>query len=266
MQSIVTNSSTSHPDFVMTDLGPLAWVLDELRRSLEGATNALKRFARDAEAARGSDLSAVDASHLRIARQQLHQAVGALEMVGLAGPALMLRAMETAVQKFVQEPEHCTKDAVAKIEHGSFALTEYLECVLADKASTPVALFPQYRDVLEVVHADRIHPADLWPFEWRWIEPKYVSTTQPRPYGADARAVMDQSVLQLLKGKAPQAGLSLRDLSLGFLAQQTEQHQRIFWMIAAAYFEAIAYELVGSDVYVRRAASRILPVEILRYD
>ena len=258
MQSIVTNSSTSHPDFVMTDLGPLAWVLDELRRSLEGATNALKRFARDAEAARGSDLSAVDASHLRIARQQLHQAVGALEMVGLAGPALMLRAMETAVQKFVQEPEHCTKDAVAKIEHGSFALTEYLECVLADKASTPVALFPQYRDVLEVVHADRIHPADLWPFEWRWIEPKYVSTTQPRPYGADARAVMDQSVLQLLKGKAPQAGLSLRDLSLGFLAQQTEQHQRIFWMIAAAYFEAIAYELVGSDVYVRRAASRIL--------
>ena len=79
MQSMVTNSSASETDFVTTDLGPLAWVLDELRKSLEGATKALKRFARDAEAARGSDLAAIDAIQLRIARQQLHQAVGALE-------------------------------------------------------------------------------------------------------------------------------------------------------------------------------------------
>jgi chemosensory pili system protein ChpA (sensor histidine kinase/response regulator) len=55
------------------DLGPLAWVLDELRKSLDGATKALRRFVRDAELARGSDLSELDASHLRIARQQLHQ-------------------------------------------------------------------------------------------------------------------------------------------------------------------------------------------------
>ena len=258
MQSMVTNSNPSETDFVMTDLGPLAWVLDELSKSLEGATKALKRFARDAEAARGSDLAAIDASQLRIARQQLHQAVGALEMVGLTGPALLLRAMEIAVQKFVQQPEYCSKDAVAKIEFASFALTEYLEGVLADKAFSSVSLFPQYRDVLELVRADRIHPADLWPFEWRWIEPQYVLTTEPRRYGADATAIMDQSVLQLMKGKSPQAGLRLRDLSLGFSGQQTEQRVRIFWLIAAAYFEAIAHDLLGSDIYVRRAASRIL--------
>ena len=32
-----------------SDLGPLAWVLDELRKSLDGATKALRRFVRDAE-------------------------------------------------------------------------------------------------------------------------------------------------------------------------------------------------------------------------
>ena len=258
MHSMVTNSSASETDFVMTDLGPLAWVLDELRKSLEGATKALKRFARDAEAARGADLAATDAIQLRIARQQLHQAVGALEMVGLAGPALVLRAMEAAVQKFVQQPEHCSKDAVAKIEYASFALTEYLEGVLADKALSPVSLFPQYRDVLELARADRIHPADLWPFEWRWIEPQSGLTAEPRQYGLDARSVMDQSVLQLMKGKAPQAGLSLRNLSLGFSLGQPEQRQKIFWLIAAAYFEAVAHDLLESDIYVRRAASRIL--------
>ena len=258
MQSMVTNSSASETDFVTTDLGPLAWVLDELRKSLEGATKALKRFARDAEAARGSDLAAIDAIQLRIARQQLHQAVGALEMVGLAGPALVLRAMEAAVQKFVQQPERCSKDAVAKIEYASFALTEYLEGVLADKVLSPVSLFPQYRDVLELARADRIHPADLWPFEWRWIEPQSGLTAEPRQYGLDARSVMDQSVLQLMKGKAPQAGLSLRNLSLGLSLGQPEQRQKIFWLIAAAYFEAIAHDLLESDIYVRRAASRIL--------
>lgn len=38
-------------------LGPLASVLDELRKSLDGATKALRRFVRDAELARGSNLA-----------------------------------------------------------------------------------------------------------------------------------------------------------------------------------------------------------------
>mgnify|MGYP000934414499 FL=1 len=101
-------------ELAASDLGPLAWVLDELRKSLDGATKALKRFVRDAEMARGSNLAEVDASHLRIARQQLHQAVGALEMVGLGAPAKMLRVMEGLAQKFVQRPAQCSDDAAKK--------------------------------------------------------------------------------------------------------------------------------------------------------
>ena len=91
-------------ELAIGDLGPLAWVLEELRKSLDGATKAMRRFVRDAEMARGADLTELDASHLRIARQQLHQAVGALEMVGLEAPAKFVRAMETLAQKFVQGP------------------------------------------------------------------------------------------------------------------------------------------------------------------
>jgi chemosensory pili system protein ChpA (sensor histidine kinase/response regulator) len=89
-------------DPALNDLGPLAWVLEELRKSLDGATKAMRRFVRDAELARGSDLTDLDASHLRIARQQLHQAVGALEMVGMVVPAKVLRGMEALAQRFVQ--------------------------------------------------------------------------------------------------------------------------------------------------------------------
>ena len=130
------------------DLGPLAWVLDELKKSLDSATKAMRRFVRDAELARGSDMANLDASQLRIARQQLHQAVGALEMVGFSAPAKVMRAMEALAQKFVQRPELCSDDAANKMEKASFALAEYLEGVLKGKSSSPVALFAQYRDVL----------------------------------------------------------------------------------------------------------------------
>ena len=258
MQSNVANSTIAEFDLTGSDLGPLAWVLDELRKSLDGAAKALKRFVREAEAARGSDLAALDASQLRIARQQLHQAVGALEMVGLAEPALVLRAMEAAVQKFVQQPEQCSHDAAGKIERASFALTEYLEGVLAGKPISAVSLFPQYRDVQQLVRADRIHPADLWPLEWRWLDPQLAGTAEPRTYDDSARALMDQWVLQIMRGQAPQAAHNLKDISLGFSARQADRQPRIFWKIAAAFFEAVAHDLLRSDVYLRRAASRIL--------
>ena len=242
----------------MNDLGPLAWVLSELCKSLEAATKALKRFTKEAEAARGSDLAAIDASQLRLARQQLHQAVGALEVVGLEAPATVLRAMESAVQKFLQQPELCSQDAVAKIEYASFALTEYLEGVLGNKPFSAVSLFPQYRNVQEIMRAERIHPADLWSYEWRWLEPDVAAVPRARPYDDHAREIFDKAVLQLMKGKAQQAAGSLKDISLEFAAAQSQRQPRIFWLLAAGFFEAIAHSLLGSDLYVRRAASRIL--------
>ena len=258
MQSTAQNSKAAELEPTVNDLGPLAWVLDELRKSLEGATKALKRFVRDAEAARGSDLAALDSSQLRIARQQLHQAVGALEMVGLPGPALVLRAMEAAVQKFVQQPEHCSREAASKIERASFALTEYLQGVLSDRPVSPVSLFPQYREVQELVRADRIHPADLWSLEWRWLKSELQSGSQPAEYGSAARARLDQAVLKLMKGRATQPAADLRDLCLGFSVAQTSRRPQIFWEIAAAYFEALSHDLLEPDLYVRRASSRIL--------
>ena len=258
MHTMVTNSIAAKPDAAMNDLGPLAWVLNELCKSLEAATKALKRCTKEAEAARGSDLAAIDASQLRTACQQLHQAVGVLQMIGPQEPAIVLRAMESAVQKFLQQPELCTQDAVAKIEYASFALTEYLEGVLANKPVSAVSLFPQYRDVQELVRADRIHPADLWSYEWRWLEPEMSTVTNARCYNDNAREILDKAVLQLMKGMAPQAAGGLRNLSLELAAGQSQQQPRIFWLLAAGFFEAIAHNLLGCNLYVRRAASRIL--------
>jgi chemosensory pili system protein ChpA (sensor histidine kinase/response regulator) len=245
-------------DLAVNDLGPLAWVLEELRKSLDGATKALRRFVRDADLARGSDLAAIDGSQLRIARQQLHQAVGALEMVGLGAPASVLKAMEAVVQKFVLRPELCNEDAAAKVERASFALTEYLESVLVGKSVSPIALFPQYREVQELAGTDRIHPADLWPMEWRWIDPQMPASAAAMTYEPAVRSRLDQTVLKIVKGADVTSAREMRDISLSLSSSQTAMQPRIFWKICSAFFEAIGLGLLPGDVYVKRAASRIL--------
>ncbi len=240
------------------DLGPLAWVLDELRKSLEGSVKAMRRFVRDAEVARESDLASLDASALRIARQQLHQAGGALEMVGMGQPALIVRALENAVQRFVQRPELCSNEAAAVIERASFALIEYLEHVLAGKQVSPVALFPQYRQAQTLAGADRVHPADLWPVERRFREPELHLSAEPQAYDSTARAHLDSAVLRIVKSGDRPAAAELHGTSLGFAAAQTERHARSFWKICAGFFEALAQGVLQADVYAKRVASRVL--------
>ncbi|MES2939919.1 MAG: Hpt domain-containing protein [Pseudomonadota bacterium] len=245
-------------DLATNDLGPLAWVLDELRKSLDSASSALRRFVRDASLARGRDMASVDDGQLRIARQHMHQAVGALEMVGLGAPAHMLRAMEGAVQKFIERPELCNETSSAKVERAGFALTEYLEAVLLGKPVSAVALFPQYKDIQEIAGADRNHPADLWMIDWRWIEPQTPAVARAMVYDPAVRSRMDQAVLRIVKTADAQAARELAETCLSLAASQAARQPKIFWKLAAGYFEAIALKLLPPDVYSKRAASRVL--------
>ena len=251
-------AATGDTELADNDLGPLAWVLEELKKSLDGASRAVRRFVRDADLARGSNLAELDASQLRIARQQLHQAAGALEMVGLPAPARLMQAMEVLTQKFVQRPELCSDDAAIKIERAGFALAEYLEGLLKGKTASPVALFPQYRDVLELVGGERVHPADLWSVRWSWVDADLPVKAPPAAYEPKVRALLDQNVLKVVKTGDRVGALALRDASLSLAAGQAVLDQRVFWTICAAFFEGTARGLCATDVYAKRAASRVL--------
>lgn len=258
MQASPAGSPVTDHDLAESDLGPLAWVLDELRKSLDSATKSLRRYVRDADPARSANVATIDTAPLRMARQHIHQAVGALEMVGLVPPANVLRSMEAAVQKFLDRPELCTEAAAGKLERCGFALAEYLESVLGGKPVSAVSLFPQYRDVQELAGADRVHPADLWPYEWRWVEPDVPSPREPLAYGLAVRSRIDQAVLRVVKSADPAAAAELSETCLGLAAAQGERRPRTFWKVAGAYFEALSQRRIPADVYVKRATSRIL--------
>jgi chemosensory pili system protein ChpA (sensor histidine kinase/response regulator) len=251
-------ADSSQTDAPLADLGPLAWVFEELRKSFDGANKAIRRFVRETELSRYDDLEAVDPGSLRLARQQLHQAVGALEMVGLVAPAQVLRAMEAAVQRFVQRPQTCTTEAADKIERASFALIEYLEAVLNNKPVHAVALFPQYREVQELAGAERVHPADLWNFEHRGTHVLPPQDAKPQQCNATLRSMFDRLVLLVVKTQSPAAALQLAKLSVSLSAGATEAKEQTFWRVVAGYFEALGHKLLPPDLYAKRATSRIL--------
>jgi chemosensory pili system protein ChpA (sensor histidine kinase/response regulator) len=249
------------------DLSPLAWVHGELRRSLESAHKSLRRYLKEAEAASGSDVDDVDPAVLRSARNQLHQGVGALELVGMPAVADVLRASESAVQRMCVRPAMVNLAAVETVERVSFALLDFLSRQLARKAVSPVMLFPQYRAALQLAGAERIHPADLWKVDWQWLDLPPDGRASPRTADDTARTDMESLVLDLLRQsretvrREPLAAMSQLCAELGEGARQASPqapHLSSFWQLAAAVFEAQADGLLVADTYCKRIASRLL--------
>ncbi|HEX4233562.1 MAG TPA: Hpt domain-containing protein [Caldimonas sp.] len=241
------------------DLSSIAWVHEELRRSLEAAHKSLRRFLKDAEAVTGSDIDSVDPGVLRAARSQIHQGVGALELVGLPAAAILLRACETAVQRAIGKPQALTPELVSDLEHASFGLLDYLARLLAGKQVSSLSLFPAYRAVQEAVEAERLHPADLWPVDWRWREVATDPDVVPRQADPTVRAEFENGLLALMRGtQALTAAARISDICAGLGAGSTHPQVRTFWNLAAGMLEAQHHGLIGFDVFTKRVASRLL--------
>ena len=256
------DSLAASPADFDVDLSAVAWVHAELRRSLEAAHKAMRRFVKEADAMAGSDLDAVDPAVLRTARQQLHQGVGALEMVGLSAAATLLRACETVLQRAVAKPQVLTAAVVDHIERASFALLDYLSRMLAGKPVSALSLFPQYQAVQDAAGASRVHPADLWMLDWRWQAlPDDPRATVAHP-NAESISLVERRLLGLMRGASSGVTQSLSDLCAGLgaganLAPANLQASTL-WKLASAVFEAQNLGLLKADLFSKRVASRLL--------
>ncbi len=240
------------------DLSALAWVLDELRRTLDAAGKVLRRHAREAEAAAATGSPLPEPSALAQARIQLHQGCGALELVGLPLAARMLRASEQAVRRLIDKPQALDASAADAVERASHALLDYLGRAMAAKPVTPLALFPRFRVVQELAGGDKAHPADLWPAELDWSVPiAAAGAVLPLTPDAATRSRVEAAVLAMLRGPAHVAAAQMSDTFAG-LAAGSSGRLATLWHLAAACFDAQARGLLDADMYVQRLASRLM--------
>ena len=243
--------SDFHPRPV--NLRPLAWVLGEVKLSLEMAQEALGHHL--ALLSAGEDAST--SSAMRDARHHLHGCAGALDMVGMPAAARVLRAAEAAVQRLPT----VGVDAVAVVEglrRGGHAVIEYLQRQMAGAQPSDLLLFPAYRSLCEHAGVERIHPADLWFQRWQWQAVTVDVQSQPRRVDAYARALVEEQVLSLMREPQGTAAATMSDLFADFGAAETDPRLQALWHVAAAFFEALAQRLLQPSLYAKRAASRLL--------
>ncbi len=252
------------------DLSALSWVRDELRRSLDLANKALRRYLK--EQAQHGDLDTVDPAVLRQARNQLHQCVGVLELVGLGPAAALPRAAEAALQRISARPKLITPAAVDALERGSFALLDFIERRLAAKPVSALALFPQYQALQQLAGAVRVHPADLWHMPWAWRDIAQDNAWPARLPDADTITLIESDLLALMRGAPPSQAARMADVFAGLAAgaqagtlaraesadQAPTGRLATLWLLAAACFEAQADGLLPGDAHSKRLGSRLL--------
>ncbi|MBI3345799.1 MAG: Hpt domain-containing protein, partial [Burkholderiales bacterium] len=241
------------------DLSPLAWVQEELRRSLESVHKTLRRLVRD-----GSDnrLSAFGADAqpslpLQQAAAQLHQVSGVLSLVGLPAGASVLRAAETAVARLAEHPLEVETSTVDVIERADFALLAYVARLLAGNKTSPLSLYPSYRALQQLNGVERIHPADVWQFDWSWRSIPLEANVLPRSPEA-VRAPFEAALLRQMREPSSAHAANLSGLCAGLAAALPAGTARTVWQLAAAVFEGQALKLLGSDTYLKRLGSKLL--------
>ncbi|MFY9477331.1 MAG: Hpt domain-containing protein [Aquabacterium sp.] len=250
---------------VSDDLSALAWVHDEVRKSLEAAHKSLHRCLKEAEATGFSDVDALDPAVLRTARQQIHQGVGALELAGLPAGAMLLRASEAVVQKIVARPQSINAQAIEAVEAASFALLDLMRRRLAGKQVSALALFPQYEALMALSGSELARPSDLWVQEWPplSLDVPLAAPADATPRGVDAQAVaaFETTLLQLLKGAPVSQARPLVELC-GQLAADAEGRQAhreaATWVLACGFLEALAEGRLPLSLHVKRVLSALL--------
>ncbi|MCZ8077092.1 MAG: Hpt domain-containing protein, partial [Paucibacter sp.] len=241
------------------DLSPLAWVQEELRRSLESVHKALRRMLRDGDSkfsVLGAEVGSSSQS-LQAAAAQLHQVAGGLSLVGLPAGATVLRAAEQAVLRLAERTDLVDPFRVETIERANFALLSYIARLLAGNKASTLSLFPAYRELQTFNDAERVHPADLWQYEWRWRDvPAEPGCAALAP--EQGRAPFEAALLKHMRTPSPAFAGRLSDLCAGLAAGLIDTQGRTLWQLAAAQFQAQALGLLDGDAFVKRLGSRLL--------
>ena len=247
------------------DLSALAWVHEELRKSLDLAHKALHRCLKDATAVGVSDMDALDPAVLRTARQQIHQGVGALELAGLPAGATVLRASEAVVQKLVSRPQLIDENVVREIERASFALLDYIARRLAGKSVSAMAMFPQYEALVARAGGGMARPTDLWNQDWPTLslEAPLAPPEGVTPRAPDAATVEDfeMGILKLMRRNQPDDAVALADLCASLASDASQRHasrESATWMLASGFLEALAGKYVPLSVHAKRVLSSLL--------
>jgi chemosensory pili system protein ChpA (sensor histidine kinase/response regulator) len=233
------------------DIGPLTWVRGEIDLALERALEALGQH--------GDDVT--DSSFLKSTRSHLHQAYGALSIVGLEGVTRFAEALEQLLSAVEEEQLPYTPAVANAARQGIAAIRHYLEDLVSGQPDQPLRLLPSFRAIIEARSAPTPAPSELFfpdlslrpPRRNREIDP--LPADQLRIRLRAARSGYQRGLLKWLR-EDPRGVREMREY-LAVIEAMQPQTSRAFWWAAIGYIDAVEAGTLPIDFNVRRLCARV---------
>ena len=232
------------------DLGPLSWVQGEIDQALTRGVDALGAFK----------ASPGDSTHLKVARSHIHQAAGAIQMVGLDAVSAYTDEVERQLVRMEELP---TEEAVAAghlVDRACRKLKIFLDELVGGANPVPLKLFPEYEQMQQARGVQAVSPTDLFYPDLSPRAPKIssakVTPARLQSFLVKQRRLFQKGLLAWLRGDEDAARM-MRDAVQGIEDVQTHSAQRSFWWAVGALLESIVEKGVDSGFGVRQLCGRI---------
>jgi len=218
------------PEF---DLGPLSWVQGEIDQALTRGIEGLAAFKAAPQ----------DSSALKHARTHIHQAAGAIQMVGLDAVTAYTDEIERQLQRLEELAPPEAQASCELIDRACRKLKIFLDEVVGGAVPVPLKLFPEYelmqqaRGVKAAAPTDLFYP-DLSPRAPRIASAKSVTPQKLQSYLVKQRRLFQRGLLAWLRGDEEGARV-MRDAVQGIEDVQTHSAQRSFWWAVGALLEGL---------------------------
>ena len=239
---------TARADF---DVGPLSWVKGEIDHAIQRAQEALSAFA----------ANSADAAQLKSSQSHLHQAHGALSIVGLEGITRVSEELEGLLAGIEKEASLRKTEIFGLVERALNGIRAYLDQLMAGNPNQPLRLYTLYRDVVTARggHAD---PTDLYYPNLSFRPPKRgkvagaLKAGESDKYLREQRSRYQRGFLKWLKNDASGAE-DMRAAIEAIEAAQGPASQRAFWWVSLAFFDALAHKALPQDLDAKQLCNRI---------
>jgi chemosensory pili system protein ChpA (sensor histidine kinase/response regulator) len=233
------------------DLGPLSWVQQEIDQSLARGLDALAALRANPD----------DRSHLKHARTHVHQAAGAIQMVGLDAVVAFTDEIERHLARLEELPAAAVPAAVDCVDRACRKLRIFLDETGGGGAPVPLRLFPEYEALQHARGVRAAAPTDLFYPDLSARAPRIASRdTVPASRLPSLlikqRRLYQRGLLAWLRGDAGGAA-TMREAIAGIEDVATQSSLRTFWWTAGALVEALAGDGLEIGFGVKQLAARI---------
>jgi chemosensory pili system protein ChpA (sensor histidine kinase/response regulator) len=246
----VTNFMVTDTDSEF-DLGPLSWVQGEIDQALTRGVEGLATFKAAPQ----------DPSGLKHARTHIHQAAGAIQMVGLDAVTAYTDEIERQLSRMEELPAAEAQANCDLLDRACRKLKIFLDEVVGGANPVPLKLFPEYELMQQARGIKAAAPTDLFYPDLSPRAPKIASTKSVTPqklpsYLVKQRRQFQRGLLSWLRGDEEGARV-MRDAVQGIEDVQTHSAQRSFWWAVGALLEGIVEKGVESGFGVKQLCGRI---------